>query len=149
MESLIATLRRHQCIALHSNVLLYYFEAHPEFGPLSRAVMREVADGLAAVTSTLTLLDALVMPVRLKNEEQYDRHLSVLTTFPNLTVWPIDLAAAERAAALRARSPRLTTPDALAIAIGLNAGATLFVTNDARTLQSSDIAVLNLRDALL
>jgi predicted nucleic acid-binding protein len=149
MESLSETLRHHQCIALHSNVLLYYFEAHPEFGPLSRAVMREVADGLPAVTTVLTLMDALVMPVRLKNQEQYDRHRSVLTNFPNLRVLPIDQAAAERAAVLRARSPRLTTPDALTIAVGLNEGATLFVTNDARTVQSSEIKVLNLRDALL
>jgi predicted nucleic acid-binding protein len=146
MESLSEALRRHQCIALHSNVLLYYFEAHPEFGPLSRAVMREVADGLTAVTSPLTLMDALVMPVRLKNQEQYERHQSVLLNFPNLRVLPIDAEAAERAATLRARSPRLTTPDALTIAIGLGQGATLYVTNDPRTIQAAEIKVLNLRD---
>lgn len=147
MESLTETLHRHQCITLHSNVLLYYFEAHPEFGPLSRAVMREVADGLPAVTSVLTLMDALVMPVRLKNDEQYERHVSVLTSFPNLRLLPVDQAAAERAAALRARSPRLTTPDALTLAIGLNNGATLYVTNDARSVQFSEMKVLNLRDS--
>jgi predicted nucleic acid-binding protein len=149
MESLIESLRRHQCIAVHSNVLLYYFEAHPEFGPLSRTVMREVADGLPAVASVLTLMDALVMPVRLKNQEQYDRHLSILTGFPNLRLLPIDQETAERAASLRARSPRLTTPDALTIAIGLKEGATLYVTNDARNVQATEIKVLNLRDALL
>ncbi|MCC6628008.1 MAG: PIN domain-containing protein [Chloroflexi bacterium] len=146
MESLIAALRAHPCIALHSSVLVYYFEAHPDYGPLSRVVMREVADGLPAVTTTLTLMDALVMPLRLKNQEQYERHHSVLTTFLNLRLLPIDQAVVEQAAALRARAPRLSTPDALTIAVGRAHGATLYVINDARTVHGAEMDVLNLRD---
>jgi predicted nucleic acid-binding protein len=149
MESLTEALHRHRCIALDSNVLLYYFEAHPDFGPLSRAVMREVADGLAAVTTVLTLIDSLVMPLRLKDADLYAQHLAVLTGFPNLTLLPIDREVAEEAATLRARYPVLSTPDALTIAAGRRQSATLYVTNDARHVQLAEIGVLNLRDVLL
>jgi predicted nucleic acid-binding protein len=149
MESLSEVLARHQRIALDSHVLLYFFEAHPEFGPPSRAVMRAVADGLPAVTTVLTLLDALVMPRRLRDQEIYDQHLTVLTTFPHLTLVPIDQAMAREAAELRARYPALRTPDALAIAAGLAHGATLYVTNDPRSFQVSEIQRLNLRDVVL
>jgi predicted nucleic acid-binding protein len=146
MENVAEVLRGHQCIALDAHVVLYYFEAHPEYGPLSRAVMRQVADGLPAVTSVLTLMNALVMPLRLKNQELYDQHLMSLIDFPNLRVLPIDRDVAEQAAGLRARYPILRTPDALTIATGLLQNATLYVTNDPRHLQIAEIQVLNLRE---
>jgi predicted nucleic acid-binding protein len=149
MEGLSEVLRRHPCIALDSNVLLYFFEAHPEYGPLSRAVMKEVADGLPAVTGMLTLMDALVMPVRLKRQDLYDQHLAALTSYPNLSVLPIDRPAVEGAARLRARYPSLSTPDALTIALGQLHGATLYVTNDPRPVQTKEMPVLNLRDVVL
>lgn len=145
MEELRSALAPHRCIVLASNVLLHYFEAHPEFGPLARAVMRQVADGLPAITSVLTLLDSLVMPLRLKQPDLYHQHLEVLTTFPNLLVLPIDQAVVERAATLRARYPMLGTPDALTIATGLLNQASLYVTNEPRHLQLAEIKILNLR----
>jgi predicted nucleic acid-binding protein len=148
MEDLSEALGKHQRIALDSKVLLYYFEAHPEYGPLSRTVMRAVADGLMAVAPVLTLMDALVMPYRLKNHELAEQHLVCLTTFPNLSLIAIDREIAGRAALLRAHHPILRAPDALTIACGLAHNATLFVTNDSRHLQLPEMPVLNLREML-
>jgi len=60
---------------------------------------------------------------------------------------PIDAALARRAIILRA-SYEIHVPDALQIAAAIEAGATLFVTNDRRLSKVEEIEILLLEDYL-
>jgi predicted nucleic acid-binding protein len=58
---------------------------------------------------------------------------------------PVDVALARRAVVLRAQYG-IHVPDALQVATALEAGATLFVSNDRRLSQVQEIPVLLLDD---
>jgi predicted nucleic acid-binding protein len=122
-------LKRHRLIGLDTSLFIYFVEAHAEFGPPAAHVFKEVEAGLTAVTSTLTLLELLVVPFRDGNEQLQDDYLDLFGHFPNLQVKPVDLAVASIAARLRA-DYGIRTADAIQLATALGAGATAFVTND-------------------
>ncbi len=81
------------------------------------------------VTSELTLLEALVKPLRDGNVALTALYRQVLLGTAGLTCSPISRTDLERAASLRAQH-NLRTPDAIHAATALEAGCTLFVTND-------------------
>ena len=87
------------------------------------------AGKVKACTSTLTLLEVLVQPYRLKKDDLVLKFYSLLTTYPNLTWIPMTLAVADHAARIRAEH-RFKTPDAIQAASAITAGATGFVCND-------------------
>ncbi len=83
----------------------------------------------AATVSAVTVMEALVRPIRLGTKEQRQHVVDFLSNFPNLQVLSVDFDVAEKAAVLRA-TYNLATPDALIVASGLLAGARHIVTND-------------------
>ncbi|MDJ0540525.1 MAG: PIN domain-containing protein [Microcystis sp. M53603_WE2] len=99
-----------------------------------------------AVTSTLTLSEVLVHPLRSGNVELAGQYRDILLDQENLITVPISLEIAEVAAQLRARQ-NLRTPDAIQIATAMGEGAMFFLTNDARLAAVPDLKVLVL-DAL-
>jgi predicted nucleic acid-binding protein len=70
-----------------------------------------------------------VRPLQLGRQDAADDYETLLSYFPNLQLEPITRLILLEAAGLRARY-RLRTPDAIQLATGLQAGATLAVTND-------------------
>ena len=99
-----------------------------------------------AVTSTLTLTEVLVYPLRSGNVELAGQYRDILLDQENLITVPISVEIAEVAAQLRARQ-NLRTPDAIQIATAMGEGAMFFLTNDARLAAVPDLKVLVL-DAL-
>lgn len=99
-----------------------------------------------AVTSTLTLTEVLVHPLRSGNVELACQYRDILLDQENLITVPISVEIAEVAAQLRARQ-NLRTPDAIQIATAMGEGAMFFLTNDARLAAVPDLKVLVL-DAL-
>jgi predicted nucleic acid-binding protein len=95
------------------------------------------------VTSDLTLLEALVKPLRDANLALTALYRRVLLGTAGLTCVPITRATLERAAGLRA-GPNLRTPDAIHAATALETGCTLFVTNDPvfRRVAGLNVAIL-------
>lgn len=81
------------------------------------------------VASELTLLELTVRPLRIGRQDAADDYEVLLDYFPNFELIPISREILLEAASLRARQ-NLRTPDAIQIATGLRAGATLAVTND-------------------
>jgi predicted nucleic acid-binding protein len=75
------------------------------------------------------LLELTVKPLQLGRQDVADDYELLLGYFPNLELHPVSCEVLLEAAGLRARY-RLRTPDAIQIATGLHAGATLAVTND-------------------
>lgn len=122
--------------------LIYFIEEHPRYGPIVSPVFQLITDGqLTGVTTVVTLVEVLTLPLQRGDQRLADAYKVVLGSSDNLAMVSIDAAIAERAAALRARHG-LRTPDALQIAAALNTGCEAFLTNDARLSKVSELRVL-------
>ena len=131
-------------VALDSAIFIYFIERDPRYLATVRPIFAAIDEGrLEGLTSSLSLLETLVVPLRSGNEvvaRQYER---LLTRSRGLKVVPIDLALLRAAARLRA-THRLKTPDALQAASALTGGCTCFVTNDQRIPSLPGLRVLQL-----
>lgn len=135
-------LARHRRLAADTMVFIYYLEDHPRYAPLLEPLFAAWEEGRAeGVTSVLTLLEILVKPKREGRPEVARDYRDLLTTYPHLTLIPVDAEIAELAADLRARYA-LRTPDALQVATALHAGATAFLTNDSRLKAVRELEVI-------
>lgn len=125
-----AWVAEHRRLGLDTNVLIYLLENHPRYGPWCAALFEHIEQGRAeAVTSTVSLLEILVQPYRLQDEDMARKVYGLLTTYPGLAWSPVTIEIADKGADLRARY-RLSTPDAIQVATAIEHGATLFVGND-------------------
>jgi len=130
MDGLREALSSHQLVGLDTPVFIYHLEGHPDYLPLTTKVLSLVRDGtMAAVTSTMTLLEILVRPFQLGSIEVAEEYEILLSSFPHLEIRDVSHAVARQAAQLRA-DYQMKPVDALQIATALEVGATLFITND-------------------
>ncbi len=119
-------------VAVDTVVFIYFIEEHPTFLPIVEPLFEAIDAGrVRAVTSTLTLLETLVIPYRVGNAALADRYESLLSRSRNLSLVEIDRPLLRSAAALRARYA-IKTPDSIQIASALSIPCRVFVTNDRR-----------------
>lgn len=100
---------------------------------------------LSAVTSTLTLLETMVIPYRSNNIHLAEQYATLLEHGKGLALIPIDLPLLRLATLLRATTS-VKTPDALQLAAALSAGCEYFLTNDRRFPQLPNLKILQLND---
>ncbi|HET8567538.1 MAG TPA: PIN domain-containing protein [Candidatus Limnocylindria bacterium] len=114
-----------------SALIAYLGNAEPTTPVVSRIVEDLVGTGRnAAVVSAVSAAELLVGPLRAAAAVAEARVLEFLRGYPNMEVVPVDLAAAQEAARLRA-AHRFAMADALVVASGIVRGATVLVTADA------------------
>jgi predicted nucleic acid-binding protein len=129
-------------VGLDTAPLIYYLEEHPTYLPLVDPFFDALARGdLHAVTSTVTLIEVLTQPLRHGDAALAAQYRSLLLNNQGLGMRAISVAIAEEAARLRA-TYRLRTPDAVQLATALDAGASAFLTNDARLAAILELRVL-------
>jgi predicted nucleic acid-binding protein len=120
----------HKRVLIDTSVWIYHLENHPEFGPPAGRVIESLEEGrFRGIASELTLLELTVRPLQLGRQDVADHYEVLLDYFPNLEIVPISSEILLDAAGLRARQ-KLRTPDAIQLATGIRASATLAVTND-------------------
>ena len=113
-----------------------------------RTFFQAMSEGeFQVVTSTLTLTEVLVHPLRAGNIELAEQYRDILFAQENLITLPVSPVIAELAAQLRA-TRNLRTPDAIQIATAIQGGATFFFTNDARLHTIPDVEILVLDELL-
>lgn len=135
-------------VALDSSIFIYFIEEHPRLLSVVEPVFAAIAAGtLAAVTSSLTLLEVLVRPLRAKRLALAAEYEQILAHSAGIALVPIDLQVLRRAAQLRAASG-LKTPDAVHLAAALEAGCAVFLTNDERIPQVPGLRILRAGDFL-
>lgn len=83
-----------------------------------------------AVTSTITLLEVLIYPLRRHDVALAQQYREILLCAEGLTTVPLFPEIAEEGARLRAQY-NITTPDAVQMATAIYEGASFFLTNDA------------------
>lgn len=104
-----------------------------------KSILDEIEEGsIEAVASTSTLTEILTKPIRERNETLEKRYRLLFTHFPNLMVVPVDVRVAERGAFLRGKYG-LKTPDALILASAIVHDVKLFITDDRRLEQVTEI----------
>jgi predicted nucleic acid-binding protein len=131
-------------VALDSAIFIYLIEQHAKYLPLLKPVFEQIdRGGLAAVTSSLSLMETLIVPYRNGNLELAGRYEDILTKGRGLTLVPIDLPVVRLAAEIRATTS-VRTPDALQLASALIAGCSAFLTNDRRLPSFQTITILRL-----
>lgn len=136
-------------IFLDTAPIIYFIEAHHEFGPLVKQVVELMnANRIEAFTSVLTLSEVLPKPVETGNDELAEKFKTYLKNGPNLTLLPIGETIGETAGALRGKYPYLKTVDAVQIAAALDAGAEAFLTNDKKLSKIMEVKILVLKDYL-
>ncbi len=135
--------------ALDTAVFIYYIEENTSFLPLVAPIFEEVAAGRReVVTSSLTLLEVLVVPYRAGDLALAERYEASLSRSRGLRMVDIGRGELRAAAQLRALHATLRTPDALQMAAALSAGCRSFVTNDRDLPTVPGLRVFQLRKYL-
>jgi predicted nucleic acid-binding protein len=134
-------------VGLDTAPLIYFIEENPAYIEMVGLFFEAMDRGdFLVVTSTVTLLEVLVHPLRNNNIELATEYRDILLN-SRLKTLEVSNAIAEQAAGLRA-AHNIRTPDAIQISAALNAGATHFFTNDIRLPEIPSIQILSI-DPLL
>lgn len=127
-------------VGLDTAPLIYFIEENPAYIEAVRPFFEAMDRGdFLVVTSTVTLLEVLVHPLRSNNKKLAEEYRDILLNSGLMTM-EVTSSIAEQAAQLRA-AHNIRTPDAIQISAALEAGATHFFTNDIRL---PDIPSLNI-----
>ena len=111
-----------------TNLFVYLWEGSGRTRQVETLMSWQRQHEVELVTSTLTIGELLVHPLRQDREDLADRYLA---SFSQLHVIPFDEAAAYAFAQLRAQYARLAPPDAIQLGCA-SVAVDLFITNDRR-----------------
>jgi predicted nucleic acid-binding protein len=129
-------------VALDSSIFIYFIEENPQFLPVLEPLFSAIAAGeIAATTSSLTLLEVLVQPLRASLPALAEEYEQILRQSSGIALIPVDTRLLRLAAHLRAATA-MKTPDAIQLASALIAGCTAFLTNDHRIPQVPGIRLV-------
>jgi predicted nucleic acid-binding protein len=147
--SLDEELARIPSVFIDTAPIIYYIEAHPQYGPLVSDIVKAFQSGkLMAFSSVITLAEVLPKPIEAGNETLARKFSSFLKAGKNISMLEITADIAELAGKFRGRYTFLRTMDAIQIAASLEAKAAAFITNDSKLKNVSDIKVLLLNEYL-
>jgi predicted nucleic acid-binding protein len=137
-----------QVVGLDTAPLIYFIEQNVKYLETVRRFFQGLNQGeFQVVTSTVTLTEVLVHPLRAGNIELTQQYRDILLSQENLSTYSVSAAIAELAAQLRA-TKNLRTPDAIQIATAIQAGARFFLTNDARLSVVPELEMLVLDELI-
>lgn len=131
-------------VYLDTNIFIYALEGYPTF----RTVLTSLFDALdrhelSAVTSELTLMEALVKPFLDRNVERQTAYMQILHPSASLQIVPVTRDILVTAARLRAET-NLKLPDAIHVATAQFTGCAQFLTNDAHVKTIPGLTILSL-----
>ena len=123
-----------------------FIEGHSIYQPiLTRLFDFNDRGGFSFVTSTVTLLEVLVKPLRDGQTAIAKQYRDILTSAKSIEIIDVTTAISEQAAFLRAKY-NLRTPDAIQLATAIELGADYFLTNDSQLKSFSEINVLTVAE---
>lgn len=138
---------RGKTVGLDTAPLIYFIEDNPPYSEPLKLFFEAIDRGdLTAVTSTVTLLEVLVHPLRTNNKGLAVEYRDILLNSKIMTL-EISNEISEQAAQLRA-THNIRTPDAIQISAAIKAGASHFLTNDIRIPAIPSISILSLNSLI-
>jgi predicted nucleic acid-binding protein len=136
--------RRHGCIGLDSNLLIYFFDRVKPWEDTVAALISAIETGAVRGTlSALALGEILGGLARTGELAQLERYAEEIGDVPGLTVEPVTADVAVDAAVIGGVRG-MSLADAIHLASARAAGATAFVTNDRRIRGSRKLEVIYL-----
>lgn len=137
---------RGSIVGLDTTPLIYFIEKNATYHPLVRPFFVAMAGRkFSVVTSTITLVETLVHPIRNNHHELAGRYREILLNTTNLTTYDLTPDIAQKAAVIRANY-QIRTPDAIQLAAALLGNATFFLTNDLNLKKFAEIKVIVVED---
>ena len=119
-------------VYLDTNIWIYALEGYPEFIQDLTQLFQSIEQGnLSAVTSELSLAEALVKPFQNQDLAQQTTYKQAINNSQNLIVVPVSRQVLIEAAKLRA-VVNIKLPDAIHAATALLTQCSTFLTNDQR-----------------
>ncbi len=135
-------------VCIDTAPIIYFIEKNQRYLNVVRPVFAEIEAGrIDAITSTITLLEVLVQPIRKSNRSLAEKYREVLLYSEGLTTFEILHEVSEMSSELRAKYS-IKTPDAIQVAVCILYDAKKFITNDPDLKKVSDVDVLVLDDFL-
>lgn len=135
-------------VALDTCAFIYLVEQHDELHSIVEPVFRAIDRGaLHGVASELTLLETLVRPYRLGQDELAAEYEALLTRSTGLTLLPMTRAVLRASAQLRGLR-RVGIGDAVHLTTAIAAECACFITNDRRLPPLGPLRVLQLNEFL-
>ncbi len=132
--------------AVDTVAFIYFIEENPEFLPLLEPMFEQADAGRREiVTSSVTLLEVLVVPYRARNLSLVKRYDTLLRGSRGVRLVGLDTDQLHAGAQLRALYG-IKTPDALQLAAALSAECKVFVTNDRGVPDVPGLRVIQLRN---
>ena len=133
-------------VVLDTMVLVYFFEAHPEFGPRCKAVIEAVESRLfeAAVTP-VTLAEVIVKPLKENRASLADVYRQALQNMTGISLVSITHETGYLAGTLRAKYG-MPLPDMMQIAVALQSQKPTLITNDRTLRKVKEVDVFLLSD---
>jgi predicted nucleic acid-binding protein len=132
-------------IFLDTAPLIYFIEGHsPYEDSLKRIFEANNNFNFTFITSTITLLEVLVKPLKEGELNLAERYQDILTKAQSIEIFDVTNSISVKAAELRAKY-NLRTPDAIQVATAIENNAAYFFTNDMRlkSIVEVKIAVLS------
>ena len=135
----LATLQR---LYIETASFIYYVEDHSKYSDKMERIFGEIDQlQIEIMTSVITLTETLTIPLRTGDKTVEQAYRMLLQATQNITLMPITVRTAERAANLRAQY-NLRTPDALHVASAIEAGCDGFLTNDLTLRRITELRML-------
>ena len=135
-----------KALFLDTAPLIYFIEGNSSYQEMLLNLFTSVdKKELFFLTSTITLLEVLVKPIKEGHNSITDKYIEILTTSSGIDIFDLNISVAKEAARLRAKYS-LRTPDAIQIATSLVFGADYFLTNDSRLKNVTEIKIVLLSD---
>ena len=136
-------------LGIDTSIFIYHLESHPGYLPLTTKIFTSIECGeKAGLTSTISLMEITVRPLKLGFSDIARKHEVLLVNFPNLKIVDIDREAARQAAQLRAEFA-IHPADALQVGACLAHDVRVLITNDRRLIQLRPKIEVILLDDLL
>jgi predicted nucleic acid-binding protein len=131
-------------VGLDTAPIIYYMEEKPVYVDMLDPFFQAITRGdISVVTSLLTLLEVLVLPVRNGDKVLEQKYRKILFNIKGLQTLAISPDIIEEATRLRAFH-NVRTPDSIQMATAITAKASFFLTNDIKLPSLPSLSLLAL-----
>jgi predicted nucleic acid-binding protein len=135
-------------VFLDTCIFIYFIEENKAFISTVNSIFAGIDKGkIYAVTSELTLLETLVIPLRANDEKLAQTYEEILSESQGLVMKALDRNLLINAADLRTKYG-IKTPDAIQISAALQTNCKTMITNDRRFPRIPGIKILQLNEYL-
>jgi predicted nucleic acid-binding protein len=129
-------------LGVDTSPFIYFVEQNVHYVSRVNVLFQRISSGhIQVFTSVISLAEVLTMPIRMGAVEIERQYESLFLKTRNIYTLPVTSQAARLGAHLRAKH-NLKLPDALQIAVCIEAKCQAFLTNDLRLKRVQDIPVL-------